>query len=79
MTMAMVTSPNRPTPITRMITTKHTMINKTTTNNKMVGTIQTINSNNNRAGDTMTNRGFWLQKFVNAAHARQWILQRRCQ
>ena len=79
MMMAMAINPTRPTPITRTITTKHTTINKTTSSNRMPATTQTISSNNNPEEATMMNRGYWLDNVVNAADARQRILQRRCQ
>lgn len=79
MMMAMAINPTRPTPITRMITTKRTTINKTTSTSKLLATTQTINSNSNPEGATMMNRGYWLDTVVNAADARQRILQRRCQ
>lgn len=70
MTMAMVTSPKRPTPTTTMITTKATTISKTISSSNMVGIIQSINSNSNRVGAIMMNRGCRTKNLVDAADPR---------
>lgn len=74
MTMAMVISPKRPTPTTKMTTTKRTTIIKNISNNKMVDTTQTINSNNKMVGATTMNRGYWIKSLVNTANTQQRLL-----
>lgn len=68
--MATLINPTRRIPTTKMITTKHTTINKTTSTNKIPGIIQSISSNSIPVGATMTNRGCWLDNLMNPADAR---------
>jgi hypothetical protein len=79
--MRMAISPKRPTPTTKTITIKGTTITKTTRNSSSsntAGSIRNINSNSHLEGDTMMNRECWLSMLVDAANARQRLLQCRC-